>query len=1015
MTLAFRVTILALMAMGWARAATVGSMHGLVHDAADHRPLAGVQVGITAPSGSYSAVTDAHGFYSIVGIIPDTYTLDASAKGYRAYHEAGITITQDSNLAFDVALQRETLRQIANVTTRSASFPVQAHQPVDVYVVTPHEQSQLGGIPAFDNEAQLLNTLPGATLVGGASGSGLIGGFAAIRGGLANQIGYQLDGVDATDPITGYFINNTILNGSQAVDFTAGPGDAGKGGSGSGSVNIVTKAGSYPSSGFVQFESGGPAFEHNLDFEYGTATPNKRYSLFVSGRYGRDFGGVTAPPYGNTYGGTSTSFPDTVGQAQFESTNDTVVNGLIHFGRNDANTIQLWGEWGANKLTGGYGIDPQTYPFYTGQSPYQQIYAAAPQLLGVQAQKFGIPILNSNATNSSLSQKDTLALMPFFPGQKAVYQPIGSVPNEVTVLDLMKIAYSRAIGSRGYLNARVYRTQNSVVDTFNDPNNVLFGYGLPSIGFSDNDVTRAAQNTGFAIDLQQIVGNNHLISAGYDYRFSRANLVGYVVSPTFFFAGPTIADFLPADPYLPVTGSAGTPGVFYGKRYPAFNETIDNDMYRTSFYANDNWNATDRFLVQAGLRYDKQLVPTSDGTYEANALDPRIYAAWTVGPKRDTVLRAGYGHAATFAPLFQLVSEYTPPIGYKQFPATLAICGGPSAHFSAKCPNYYDELVNAWWQGFGVNPVSFSRPQQSDSYDFSFEHAFPHDVGLKITYFQRRDYDVIVNSQEVTVTPQGAVIPGTISVTNQGRAQTAGVEFQLSRQVAQGLSVQFNATYINQFVNYVTNNAFRPSVQPALLATGALFHPPYLSPLTSTLTLDYHHKDWEIDPIFRYEHGYPIGIWAMDPVYVNGMPMFVPNTNLYGGFGSQFCYYVDPQTPGTPSHPRIIGSTGGGCSATLNGALTHPALFANLLVARSFEHGHVTLGLELQNILGNYANYPYYNPGYVNNGYGAFGPGSGANPVFGLPGAVKAYPAGPFFTIPSGFGRQFTLFSRFTL
>ncbi|HKE36750.1 MAG TPA: TonB-dependent receptor, partial [Candidatus Baltobacteraceae bacterium] len=530
MTLAFRVTILALMAMGWARAATVGSMHGLVHDAADHRPLAGVQVGITAPSGSYSAVTDAHGFYSIVGIIPDTYTLDASAKGYRAYHEAGITITQDSNLAFDVALQRETLRQIANVTTRSASFPVQAHQPVDVYVVTPHEQSQLGGIPAFDNEAQLLNTLPGATLVGGASGSGLIGGFAAIRGGLANQIGYQLDGVDATDPITGYFINNTILNGSQAVDFTAGPGDAGKGGSGSGSVNIVTKAGSYPSSGFVQFESGGPAFEHNLDFEYGTATPNKRYSLFVSGRYGRDFGGVTAPPYGNTYGGTSTSFPDTVGQAQFESTNDTVVNGLIHFGRNDANTIQLWGEWGANKLTGGYGIDPQTYPFYTGQSPYQQIYAAAPQLLGVQAQKFGIPILNSNATNSSLSQKDTLALMPFFPGQKAVYQPIGSVPNEVTVLDLMKIAYSRAIGSRGYLNARVYRTQNSVVDTFNDPNNVLFGYGLPSIGFSDNDVTRAAQNTGFAIDLQQIVGNNHLISAGYDYRFSRANLVGYVVS-----------------------------------------------------------------------------------------------------------------------------------------------------------------------------------------------------------------------------------------------------------------------------------------------------------------------------------------------------------------------------------------------------------------------------------------------------------------------------------------------------
>ncbi|MBV8584204.1 MAG: TonB-dependent receptor [Candidatus Eremiobacteraeota bacterium] len=1016
MRLAGTIVFLALAFMARAAAATVGSIHGVVVDATSRHPLAGVKIELLSPSGGYSATTDARGFYSIVGIIPDTYALIADAAGYRPFSEPGITISQDTNVAIDAALLRASLREIGHVTALPASFPVQPHQPTDVYVVSPHEQAQLGGIPAFDNEAQLLNTLPGATLVGGASGSGLVGGFAAVRGGLANQIGYQLDGVDATDPITGYFINNVILNGSQSVDFTAGPGDASKGGSGSGFVNIVTKAGSYPSSGFVQLDGGGPAFEHNLDFEYGTATPNKRYSLFVSGRYGRDFGGVTAPPYGNTYGGTGTSFPDTLGQVQFETTNDTVVNGLIHFGRNDANTIQLWGVWGANKETGGYGIDPQTYPFYTGLAPYQQIYQAAPQLLGIEARTFGIPILNPSATNSALSLKDAEGLMPFFPGQNAVNQPIGAVPNEVTTYDLMKIAYSRQLSPGSYINARIYRTQNAVVDNFNDPNNVLFGYGLPSVGFSDNFVTRATQNTGFAIDVQQQAGSSHLLSLGYDYRFSRANLEGYVVSPTLFFAGPTIADFLPSDPYLaPGANSAPTPGVFYGKRYPAFNETIDNDMYRTSLYATDNWNVNDRALLQLGLRYDKQNVPTQAGTYEANAIDPRVAGTWTIGRRRNTVLRAGYGHAATFAPLFQLVSEYTPPIGYRNDPATLAICGGPTANFAGRCANYYDELVNAWWRGFGVNPVSFSRPQQSDSYDISLEHAFPHEIGFKLTFFDRRDYDVIVNSQQVTVTPQGAVIPGTISVTNQGRAQTAGLELQLSRQVPQGLSVQLNATYVNQFVNYVTSNAFRPSVQPALLATGALFHPPYLSPLTAALTLDYHRHDWEIDPIFRFENGYPIGIWAMDPVYVNGSPMFVPNTNLYGGFGSQFCYYVDPQDPGDPQHPRIIGSTGGGCSATLNGALTHRALFVNLLVARSLERGHVTLGLEVQNLLGNYANYPYYNPGYVNNGYGAFGPGSGSNPVFGLPGAIKAYPAGPYFSVPSGFGRQITVFSRFAL
>jgi outer membrane receptor protein involved in Fe transport len=995
------------------RASTVGSIHGTVLDSTTRRPIADARLSLVSPSGSYAAVSDAHGFYSFVGVVPDTYELTAQASQYRPFSEPGITVSQDSNVAIDVAMQRTALVEIGHVSARSAAFPVQPHQPVDVYVVGNREQAQLGGMPSFENEGQLMNTLPGVTAVGGASGGGLLGGQTSIRGGLSNQIGYQLDGIDATEPLTNYFINNLIIDGARSIDVTAGPGDSSKGGSGSGFVNIVTKTGTYPDSGWLETDIGSPAFEHNLKFEYGTATPNKRYSLFVSGRYERDFGGGTAPPYGNTYGGASAALPDTIGQVQFESTNDTVVNGLIHFGKNDANTIQLWGEWGSNREVGGYGIDPQTYPFYTGNPAYVSIYQQAPALLGVEQQKYGIPILNPNAPALTTAQVN--GLMPFYPGQTSVSQPIGTVPNEISVLDLMKIAYSRDIGSRTYVNARVYRTQNSVVDDFNDPDNALFGYSLPTLGFQDVYTTRGSQNTGIAGDVQQVIGQRHVANVGFDYRFSRANLQGFVVSPTLFFAGPTIADFLPVDPYLPAGASGqGTPGVFYGRRYPTFNEVIDNDMYRTSIYGNDTWTVNDRVLLQFGLRYEQQKVPTDYGTYEANALDPRIYGTWTVGRHRDTVLRAGYGHSATFAPLFQLVAEYNPPAAYKAYPATLAICGGPAANFHGTCTNYYDELVNAWWNGFGVNPVSFSRPQQSDSYDFSLEHAFGRLTGIKLTFFTRRDYDVIVNSQQVTFTSNGAVIPGTISVTNQGKAETTGLEFQLSRQIATGLSAQINLSYTNQFVNYITTNAFRPSVQPALLATGAVFHPPYLSPLYGTLTFDYQKNGWSFDPIFRYVGGYPIGIWADEPVYVNGQALFVPNTNLYGSSTSQYCYYVDPQAPGTPGKPRIIGSTGGGCSATVNGLLTHPALFINLAVSKALTP-HVSLGLEVQNLLANYANYPYYNPGYVNNGYGAFGPGSGANPVFGLPGAVKAYPPNPFFTIPSGFGRQITLYSTFKL
>jgi hypothetical protein len=993
--------------LAWASAAaaTVGSLHGTISDAGDRHPIAGVRVEIAAPTGKYTTATDARGFYSIVGIVPDTYTLTASSHDYRTFSEAGITISQDSNMVVDAALTRTSaLREIGRVSTRSGSFPVQPHQPIDVYEVSPSEQAQLGGLPGYDNESGLLNSMPGVTPVAGSAGGGLQGNpqGTSIRGGLGNQVGYEIDGIDATDPLTGYFINNAILNGARSLNLTAGPGDASKGGSGQGYVNIVTQNGVYPASGYLQLETGGPAFEHNISAEYGTATPDKRYSLFVSGRYGRDFGGGTAPPYGNNYGGPNTSFPDTTGQDQFESTNDTVVNGLIRFGKDNANTLQLWGEWGANRELGGYGIDPNVFTFYTGNPAYQQIYQETPLLLQVQEQRFGVPIVAP--VLNPLSLKQAQALMPFYPGQGAVNQPIGTDPNETTLYNLLKVAYSRSIGSRTYVNARLYRTQNAVVDNFNDPDNNLFGYGLPAIGFSDNFVTRSSQNTGFATDVQQVIGQRHIANFGFDYRFSRANLQGFIVSPTLFFAGPTIGDFLPVDPYT------NKQGVFYGRRYPTFNEVIDNDMYRTSLYGTDNWTMNDRILLQFGLRYDKQLVPTSSGSYEANALQPRIYGTWTVGRKRDTVVRGGYGHSETFAPLFQLVASYNPPAAYRQDPATLAICGGPAANFHGHCANYYDELANAWWNGYGVNPVSFSRPQQSDNYDLSLEHAFPHDIGVKVSVWARRDYGVIVNSQQVTITPKGVVIPGTVSVTNQGRAQSAGVELQIARQIRPGLSAQINGSYINQFVNYVTSNAFRPSVQPALLATGALFHPSYLSPLVLTASLDYQTHGWRIDPILKFERGYPIGIWSQDPVYVNGVPLFVPNTNLYGGFGSQYCYYVDPQTPGTPGHPHVIGSTGGACSPNLNGALTAPALFFNFVVSREFAR-HVVVGLEVQNLLGNYANYPYYNPGYINNGTGAFGPGSGTNPVFGLPGTVKAYPAGPYFTVPSGFGRQITLFT----
>ncbi len=976
-------------------AATVGSIHGVVRDAADGKPLADAQIAVHSRSSRYETTSDAHGFYSIVGIRPDTYTVDVMKSGYQALSGITVSIVQDSAIALDLTLTPQALKTIATVTARSATFPVQPNQPDDVYVTGVIEQAQLGGIPGYENEGLLLNALPGVSAVGGAGG-GYTGSGTSVRGGLANDTGYQLDGINATDPITNFFINNLVLNGAQNVLMTAGPGDASKGGSGSGYVNIVSKIGTYPSTGFLQLDDGGPAFEHNAKFEFGTATQDRRYSLFLSGRYSRDFGGCCAPPYGNTYGGSNTSFPDTLGQTQFESTNDTLANFLWHFGRDQANTLQIWGELGANQQTGGYGINPATYPFASANPAYLNVYAQAPLFL--------------NPAATPLTPGQAQALIPFFPTQSSAQAAIGALPAENTEYDLFKIAYSRAIGARAFVNARLYRTQNRVVDSFADPNDPVFGYGLPSFGFSDTYVVRSSQNTGIAADLQQQIGEHHASSYGFEYRFSRASLDGFLPSSSLFFAGPTIADFLPVNPLT------GAPGIFAGSRYPTFNETIRDPMHRTSFYLSDDWSPNGRLLVQPGLRYDLQTVPTAAGRYEANQFQPRLFGTLTLGTRHETVVRGGYGHATTFAPLFQIESIYNPPASYHNVPATLPICGGTAANFSAPCADYFDQLYNAWWKGYGVNPYAFSRAQQSDSYDLSIERAFSGGIGMKLTVFDRRDYDVIVNSQQVTVS-QGAVIPGTVNVTNDGRAQTLGAELQISRQITQGLSVQLNATYVNQFVNYLTpmTPAFRPAVQPALLASGTLFHPQYLSPFTATASFDYRTRDgWRIDPILQYIRGFPVGAWANDAAFINGTASLIPNTNLFGNFNGQPCSYVDPQTPGTPQSPNVVGSTGGGCNAALNVSLTHPVLYANLAISRDLSR-RITLGLEIQNLFNNYANYPYYNPGYINNGFGVSGPGSGTNPVAGFPGTIPAYAGGPFIAYPSGHGRQFSIFTRFSL
>ena len=64
------------------QAGTTGAIGGVVIDAQSQAPVAGARVDVTSPSQIAHAVTDAHGRFTFVSLLPDTYTITVSKAGY---------------------------------------------------------------------------------------------------------------------------------------------------------------------------------------------------------------------------------------------------------------------------------------------------------------------------------------------------------------------------------------------------------------------------------------------------------------------------------------------------------------------------------------------------------------------------------------------------------------------------------------------------------------------------------------------------------------------------------------------------------------------------------------------------------------------------------------------------------------------------------------------------------------------------------------------------------------------
>jgi hypothetical protein len=277
-------------------------------------------------------------------------------------------------------------------------------------------------------------------------------------------------------------------------------------------------------------------------------------------------------------------------------------------------------------------------------------------------------------------------------------------------------------------------------------------------------------------------------------------------------------------------------GLNGAKHYTQFTQVHDNinvaapgldDFWNKNLgaFVEDSWKVTPKLLVNAGVRYDVQLVPqpphpyttsangalSSLGNYYTNTIhinykmfQPRVGFAYNVQP--GTVLRGGYG---MFYGLNSNSLYYTTRVengvyqqGFNYTPATANSPAAPNVLFTPPGPplaapfagavtptSVYGTCTGSTCPAFpagtvlsfrGIDP-KFTNPY-THSFDLTLEQQLPYQMTLTIGYVgtrgMRLPYDIDINQPMPTTTRTYTILTATGAVdTTKGAGGTVTVPF----------------------------------------------------------------------------------------------------------------------------------------------------------------------------------------------------------------------------------------------
>jgi hypothetical protein len=1001
-----------------------GNLSGTITDAATNQPAVNATVTAVAPTGKYTAHTDAHGHFSILGMAVDTYTVTVMIPGFQNFELGGVTIQGDQTVSIGSIAMTHTPRVIGGVRSHSASSVFQPSQTTDSFTISGERALQTLGKSFNTNENDLLLAVPGVTLSDT--------GTATIRGGLTTEVGYQLDGVNFTEPFFSSNASQGRFAGLGSLQVVEGAGDATQGDIGRGVINIVPKRGTNPAFGQIDLEDGFPNKDQQAGIEYGWASKDGRFSDYITAiNYNQSpyngYSNANAAAYGNYFGISN------------QLSNQFLNNFTFRFGKDNNQSLQVLYMYQNLRDYGNYG-GSQGLSYYPG-APY-----AYNPVAGLVDNGDGTP---NDPGYGPGTYGRLVGLNPDVPSN---YLAQGAQEIAADPTRFLKLEYDNNLNDSTFLRVSYYNWETLQTGS-NDLGSNAIASGLALGSYPTEDV-EGGPRVGVTADLTKQFGEKNTVTIATKYETSHPIWDGYDPNAMMYLLGaggpladaqapagtPTLSDFMPGG-YLSQYFPNGVPQVpLSGINY--------NGAYFQEFGIGLRWqwNPSPKWKTDLGVRYDGQNQHWGSNPFNTNPLDvnnpsdvnpsglanqyvqpretePRAAVTYLMDPNDS--LRFGYGRSVVF---LNAQTAGTPAGLYNAAPFMNipaqqgAMCGsGTNPKGFYPCANYAQELYWLYDQNFDAPDLGAALPATYSNYDFTYQHQFSNGMALHVTPFYALD----------TNTPSFALVRSlstgsfVFSVNNQGINRTTGVEFGLStRDVPVGASGFLSATYQNVLGSTPPLGQDEDSLPvngSGSLELGDMYREGYVSPLDLRIGGDYKFKDgFRVSPVVEITAGYPynVGTMVASSATINGQFANVPQVNYgagttqipgfeYSSGPSNATQYYDPAYAGNSYDPNVAATRGTPSSASSGGQLWKPNVELNLTL--EYKHKRNTWGVQFQNLFGNAYNgaIPIVNPYYQPVANGLSGPQTGVNPYVAnspafanVPGDAYAFKNGAYLLLP---------------